>query len=82
MAARLLEHFKNKIHESATDVKTAATKIIKSGIRKNLVDKSTCPSLDDMRNTDYERMGSRELKNISWTSFSFKAERVKFQTVH
>ena len=58
MAAGLLEHFKNKIHESATDVKTAATKIIKSGIRKNLVDKSTCPSLDDMRNTDYERMGS------------------------
>ena len=58
MAAPLLEHFKKKIYKSATDVTTAAAKIIKSRIRKNPVDKSLCPSLDDMRNADYEKMGS------------------------
>ena len=62
MAAWVLEDFKKKSHQGAIDVITAAAKIIKSDIREIPVDKS---SLEDLNDTDYEKMGTRELANIS-----------------
>ena len=82
MAAWVLEDFKKKSQQSAIDVITAAVKIIKSDIREIPVDKSAYPSLEDMSQTDYEKNGYLRAYNISWTSFSFKAETVKFRTVH
>ena len=49
-------------YQGAIDVITAAAKIIKSDIREIPVDKS---SLEDLNDTDYEKMGTRELANIS-----------------
>ena len=57
MAAWVLEDFKKKSHQSAIDVITTATKIIKNDIREILVDKSIYPLLEDMSRTDYEKNG-------------------------
>ena len=49
IAVWVLEHFKKKSHQSATNLITAVGKIIKSN-REIPVEKSAYPSLEDMSN--------------------------------
>ena len=52
IAAWVLKNFEKNGYQSATDVITAAAKVINSEIRKNPVDKSAYASLEDMSKTD------------------------------